>query len=628
MRSRNSVEFQEESLKKAVSKCQSVLDAALSLGLEINSLCGGKGRCGKCLIRIQGGSVSPPTDSERRLIGKRSIDGGYRLACQVFPRGSVSVSIPSSSRPQAAKILTWGLELPVRIRPRTSKLHARLTRPTLHDQASDLERVLAAARARVIDLDVLSSLPSRIREAGWNVTLTSHSGEIVDVEPGDTRNELYGLAVDLGTTTVVAYLVGMNDGHIKGVESALNGQAVHGEDVISRVGFVTAETRRLRIMQRLVVDTVNDLITKLCLRSAARAENIYEVVCAGNTIMTSLFLGLDPSSIASAPFAPPFRSEMRVKAKHLGLQINPSAYVYTVPVVSGYIGGDVVCDTLVSGAHRSSDLCLLVDVGTNGEVVVGSRGRLYSASCAAGPAFEGAEITFGMRAEKGAIERVMIDPQNYQVYYRTIGGEKARGLCGSGLVDAIAWMLLSGVIDTGGKFVRELETDRLKLASGQPSFVVCWARENSLEKDIVVTQKDVRSLQLAKAAMFAGCSILMKRRKISSSDIHRLYLAGAFGNYLDPVSASVIGLIPEVPLGRIKPIGNGSGFGARLYLLSERHRKEAAEIAVNSRHVELSAEPTFQKEFLDATYLPHRDPGLFPRAAKAIRRRSMRPTMS
>ena len=620
MKARNSVEFQEESLKKTVSSGQSVLDAALSLGLQINSLCGGKGRCGKCLVRIQRGSVSAPTDSERRLVDKRSIGAGYRLACQVFPRGNVSVSIPSSSRPQAAKILTWGLELPVAIHTRTSKVHARLRRPTLRDQASDLERVLAAARARAMDVEVLSSLPSKIREAGWNVTLTCHVEEIIDVEPGDTRSECCGLAVDLGTTTVVAYLVGMNDGHIRGVESALNGQVVHGEDVISRIGFVAGDNPRLRTMQGAVVDTVNKLIMNLCLKSGTKAENIYEVACAGNTTMTSLFLGVDPSNIASAPFAPPFRSEMRVKARHLGLRVNPSAYVYTVPVVSGYIGGDVVCDTLVSGAHRSSDLSLLIDVGTNGEVVLGSRQALYTASCAAGPAFEGAEITFGMRAEEGAIDRVMIDAENYHVYYRTIEGGKARGLCGSGLVDAVAWLLVSGVIDRGGKMVTGLETDRLKLTSGQPSFVISWARENSLGEDIVITQRDVRNLQLAKAAMFAGCSILMKRLKVSPRAIRRVYLAGAFGNYVDPVSASVIGLIPEVPLRRIKPIGNGSGFGARLYLLSERHRREAAEVAMNSRHVELSAEPTFPKELLDATYLPHRDLGLFPRAARAIKR--------
>lgn len=610
MERRHAVIFQPEGLRTEVSRGESVLIAAQRCGIPIDAMCGGRGKCGKCLIRMGHGKATDHTPLEIALLLKAEMEKGLRLACQTYPVTDLVVNVPLAPRPISSKILTWGLELPVRLDPRL-RIHAKkLMKPTLNDQLSDYARLLNAFEYRSIDLHLLRRLPSLLRSYDWNVAATSYLDEVVDVRGAD-QDRLYGAAVDVGTTTIVVYLIDLASGKVVAVESDYNAQIPYGEDVISRITYISRESDGLELLQKLVVEILNRLITRVAQQAKIDKELIYEVVCAGNTIMMSILLGIDPSHIATSPYIPPTTSGLAVKAREIRVEASPCGYLRTVPSISGYVGADVVSDVLVSGMHRRKDLSMLIDIGTNGEVVLGNRDAMLSASCAAGPALEGAEIAFGMRGMAGAIERVIINAESYEVFYRTIGNEKPRGVCGSGLVDVMASLRIAGIVDQTGRM-------RVEGQGSRPEFVVARAVETDIGKDITITQKDIRNLQLAKAAIFTGCSLLMRRMNIEASDLKNIFIAGAFGNYIDPVSAIVIGMFPDLPIVRIKSIGNGAGFGARLVLLSKRKNAEADDIARKIRYVELSAEGDFQREFLKALNIPHADGSLFPTAMRII----------
>jgi len=612
MERRHAIRFQPEGLRAEVLSGESVLVASQRCGIDLDSLCGGRGKCGKCLIRIGQGKATAPTPSEIAILPRSEMERGLRLACQTYPVTDLVVDVLTAPRPVSSKILTWGLELPVRLAPRLRMGSASLTRPTLGDQLSDEARLRKAIKCRSIDLNLLKRLPGLLRGHGWKVSAITYHDEVVDVR-GSDGGGLYGAAVDVGTTTIVVYLLDLISGKVVAVESDYNAQIPYGEDVISRITYASREGDGLALLQKAVIGTVNKLIARAAERAKIDRDLIYEVVCAGNTIMMSFLLGIDPSNIATSPYVPPVTGGLAAKAVGLGVEVNPGGYLRTLPSISGYVGADIVSDILVSGMHRHEGLSMLIDIGTNGEVVLGRRNEMLSASCAAGPALEGAEISHGMRGMAGAIEKVAINAESHDVFYTTIGGGRPRGICGSGLVDALASLRVAGIVDRAGRM-------RVPGDGGDatPEFVIARAGDTEIGKDITITQKDVRNLQLAKAAIFTGCSLLMKRMKVRVGELKDIFIAGAFGNYIDPVSAIVIGMFPDVPLAKIKSIGNGAGFGARLALLSKSKGAEADEIARRVHYVELSAEGDFQREFLKALDLPHADGKLFPTATRII----------
>lgn len=587
-----------------------ILKAAESLGVSLESLCGGEGWCGKCKVVVEEGyeRLSPLTDEEKRLLTDKEISSKYRLACRARLKGDVVVSIPEVSL--AVQVVRKPLlELPVKLEPALKKYYVELPPPSLEDPTGDLERLLKTLKEAFgleglkVDFQVLNSLPKTLREGGWKVTVTVWKGsEIVKVEPGRKEN-LYGVAIDIGTTTMVGYLLDLSTGKLLAYHSLMNPQVVFGEDVMSRITYVLSNKDGLERLHGKVLAGINSILENLARQAGISLNDIYEVVLVGNTCMHHLLLKLDPSYLGVSPFLPVLHQPVDVKARELGVKILPSGNLHVLPIEAGFVGADNVGVLIATEPWKSKEVQLIVDVGTNGEIVLGNERKLYSASCATGPAFEGAHIKYGMRAAPGAIERVKINPESFEVEYETIGGEKPRGICGSGIIQAAGEMVKAGILLRSGAFNRKLETRRLRKGEEGLEFVLAWKEETALDEDIVITQKDVRAIQLAKAAMYAGAKILMKHFGVSR--VERVLLAGAFGAYIDREAALIIGMFPDCPLEKISSIGNAAGEGARLALLNLSKRREAEWIARKIHYVEIAVDPSFQDEFVAAMFFPH-----------------------
>lgn len=605
------VTVQPEGVRITVPQKSDLLIALRNAGVNVESVCGGRGVCKKCIVEIVSGSLTEPSSAETGI----DVLQDMRLACQAKVLGDAVVKVPQASRQAKGKILEEGFVAGFDFYPVVKPINVKLVAPSLEDQRSDMERLLEAVEARFIDSLLLKRLPSRLRELGWKLEAIIREDEVLDVRP--RGKDFYGVAVDVGTTTIVVYLVSLKTGRIISVKSDYNGQITHGDDVISRITYAVKGYDNLKILQHKVVETVNRLVREVLDDAGCLSSDVYEAVFSGNTVMLSLLYGAEVSAIASAPYAPPFRSSLCFKAREIGLEANSSAVACTLPVVSGYVGGDVVADIMVSGMHKRDEDSLLIDLGTNGEVVLKSGELMLAASTAAGPAIEGAGLSSGMRGMEGAIESVSIDVETYDVYFKTIGGKDPRGICGSGVVDSIAWMLISGVLDQRGKIV-DLGIPRIVKLNEDRAFTLAV---NSGGRRICITQSDVRSFQLAKAAVFSACSLLLKKTGLSPDDLSKVYVAGAFGNYVDPRSAMMVGMIPELPLEKIVQIGNGSGHGAVMSLLSKKARGEAELIARRIRVVDLNTVREFQSEFIDSTLFPHKRKERFPRVMDALSRR-------
>jgi len=599
----------------AVNEDQDLLTVMRSSGLRVEGICNGRGTCGKCAIRVISGRLSEPTEKEKDwqlLLGKE-----MRLACQTRVLSDSVIFLPETSRTSVAKILVSGKVAQVSVSPRTVARTVRLGAPTLADQTSDVERLLKQAGLDSYDPALLRELPGVLRRSDWRVRVVARDGRLVDVLPEKSGRRVLGVAADIGTTTVVAYLYDLSASELLAVKADYNEQIKHGEDIVTRMSYALEKETGPSELQQAIVETLNGLMSSAAAEVGASELDIYEVAVAGNTVMTCLLLGADPTAIARAPYAAPFSGPVEVKAGDIGLSVNRSGIVRSLPVISGYVGGDVVGDILVSGMHRSDSLSVLVDLGTNGEVVIGSAKGMVTASCAAGPALEGYGITRGMRAMDGAIESVAIDPSNGKFFFSTIGGIKARGICGSGLVDAVVAMLISGALEPSGKLVSGF-SDRIIRSGDELAFVIAEGGESADGKPLVLTQGDVRRFQLAKAAIYAATSVLMSEVGVTADKIERLYVAGAFANYISPANAMLVGLLPEVPIERVTQIGNGSGMGACALLRNKEAWKEALTIARSARAVELNLVPHFQKEYVDATFLPHKRVDLFPKSRAAV----------
>jgi uncharacterized 2Fe-2S/4Fe-4S cluster protein (DUF4445 family) len=604
----------------------SLLEAAHGAGVAIRSECGGKGECGKCRVIVRDkGAFTEITGDEEKHLSPGEIDLGYRLACRAILKKSAKVMIPEESRILTRKIQLSGLEIPLQPKPYVKKLRLKLAKPTLLDARPDLERLIDSVKNAhgfaelEIGYGTLKELPAILRQAEWDVTaVVLGDREIISVEEGDTSAEIFGLAVDIGTSKIVGCLVDLATGKTLSTSFVENPQIAHGEDVVSRIAFSANDADRLQTLQKLLVEGTNNVLSYTCTQVGVHPQEVYEVTVVGNTAMHHFFLGINPKYVAISPFAPALKRSINVKARELGINICPEGNVHVPPVIAGLVGGDAVADLLASCVHESEKLSLLLDIGTNTEIFLGNSEDILSCSCASGPAFEGRQIKHGMGAVTGAIEKVSITP-DYKVEYKTIDNGGPRGLCGSAMVDVLAELFKLGVINERARFNTNIRTSRLRRANDGLEFVLVWKEESKTGLDITITQKDIGAIQLAKAAIFAGCSILMDKKNVELDEIDGLLVAGSFGSYINPENAKLIGLVPDVPAKKIRFVGNTALSGAKMLLISEDARKTADELSRKVRYIELASEPEFYNEFADATFIPHKDTNRFPSAKKALR---------
>ena len=574
--------------------------AANWIGLPIDSTCGGRGTCGKCKVQVFEGrfDVNP---ADHRLLRAAEIEDGWRLSCQAQIQEDTRCLVPQLMRmPKAA---TMGVGRLVLLDPNVRKVHLVLEGPDLDDQRSDLERVhdgLAVDGYQVrADLEVLQSLPLTLRQSDFEVTAVVAGDELLAVEPGDSTEQAFGIAFDVGTTTIVGTLMSLVSGRAVGVGSKLNAQASHGADVISRISHAMAGPEQLEELRSQVLGNLNDIINELCQVNQISSERIYEAVVVGNATMLHLLLGINPQALSVTPFSPVFRQALDLPARSVGLQIHPNGRLQTLPCLGAYVGADIVAGTLACGLAQEERLRLFVDVGTNGEIVLGSSGRVLATAAPAGPAFEGSQIRCGMRATDGAIEGVVLGDT---VELQVIGTDSPRGICGSGLVDIVAQLRLVGLLDRSGRLKKPDEAVGHRLAARL--IEVEGSRAFSLADGVYLTQRDIRELQFAKGSIATGTEILMRILGITAADLDQVLLGGSFGTYLNPQSARIIGLVPPLALSRIASVGNTAGEGAKMALLSFRERQVAGDLPSRVEYVELSGRTDFNDAFIEQLAFP------------------------
>ncbi len=605
--------FEPQGRAVQVEKGIRLFEAAARAGLTVDMPCGGLGNCGKCRARLAG-VVPEPSDAERRVFSAEELQDGWRLSCQTSLHEKATVYLPETSlfggrvQIQVDADVAGAGELA----PLVRKMYVELPPPTLQDEAADmvrLERVIGPFDA---GLDVLRTAPRRMREAGFRGTIVMADHRLVDFEPGDTTDACYGAAFDIGTTTLVGALLHLGSGEERAISSSINPQVVYGDDVLSRITMTMQKEGGLDSLQSVVRTTVNDMLTELCRAAGVSLDVVYEITFSGNTTMEHLLCGISPAQLGQAPFAPVFGRAITWPARTLGINIHPRGLAYVFPVIGGFVGGDTVAGMLSTGIADDPAPSIMVDIGTNGEIVIAREGKVWAASTAAGPAFEGARISCGMRATRGAIEKVTITDD---VHCGVIDGGPPLGLCGSGLIDLVAELLRHGVVAPDGRL---LPPDRLPQdlpealrrrvtlnEEGEARFVLAADERRRKPAEVALTQRDVRELQLAGGAIRAGIAILLKYAGITMDEVMQVLIAGGFGSFIRRSNAQRIGLLPpELPHQRIRYVGNASLSGARWALLSTAARRRAEELARQTRHVELSTDPDFALEFATAMRFP------------------------
>jgi len=628
-------------------------EAARASGVEIVQPCGGQGRCGRCAVHITNGEVR--RRSTLRLSAE-DVAAGYALACQSVVEGDVSVTVPPQEKIErrlTTDRVVAEVEVPIgydaRAMQTIQRVSLALTPPSLEDQTDDWSRLVTALRqqAGVEEVDVSLALLRRLggilRDANWDVTaiLDTHYAPrttLLDLRPGEPP--LFGLAIDIGTTTVSCWLIDVISGQVLAQAAEYNGQIARGEDVISRIIYASQNGRGAE-MQTLVIETVNSLLAAACEKAKVDPQDIFKATIAGNSTMMHLLLDIPASSIRLAPFVTAINHVPPLRAIDLGLKINPEAAIDCLPGVASYVGADVTAGVLSSGMGDGEQLTLFMDVGTNGEIVLGNRDWLVTCACSAGPAFEGAGVVNGMRATRGAIEEVWINGDTLEPTYRVIGNAKPRGICGSGLIALLSEMFLAGVLDKGGNLNSSLmleeddlhfvtqrpaaaggavrgRTRRVRPGEHGPEYVVAWANETWHGQDIVITHVDADNLLRAKAAIYAGYTVLAERVGVPLESVERFLIGGSFGKYLNVEKAVQIGLLPDMPWGQFQFLGNTSVKGAYLALLNRSERERITQIAARMTYIELSADNTFYDAFTSALFLPHTDLARFPTVAEAL----------
>jgi uncharacterized 2Fe-2S/4Fe-4S cluster protein (DUF4445 family) len=620
----------------SVSTGTLLVDAARLAGIDVLQPCGGQGRCGRCALKIESGQVR--RRSVLRL-SKADLDAGYALACQTVVEGDVSVVVPPKE--QIERRLTTDhvapeVGVPEGYDPERAQTIQRvavlLSPPSMEDQTDDWGRLCTALRREtgierlLASLDQIRSLGPILRASDWHVALTvdrgpelNTSARLVRICPASDVEDtsLWGLAIDVGTTTITVWLVDLASGVVKAQVTEYNKQIERGEDVISRIIYAS-KNQGGEELQELVLETINELVRIACLRARIRPEEIVKATVSGNSTMMHLLLGIPSQSIRLEPFITAINHPPLLRAREIGINMNPEGTVDPLPGVASYVGADITAGVLASGLRSSDDITLFIDVGTNGEMVLGSSEWLVTCACSAGPAFEGAGVVHGMRAYEGAIEEVWIDGDTYEPSYRVIGNVEARGICGSGLISLVAEMFLTGILDKGGNINQNLDTPRVREGEHGAEYVVAWAEESAGGKDIAVTRVDIDNLLRAKAAIYAGFNILADGVGVSLDTASQVLIGGSFGKYINVEKAIDIGLLPDMPWERFEFLGNTSVKGAYLALLDREARAAIAEIGSAMTYIELSADNSFYEAFTSALFLPHTDLSRFPSVAAAM----------
>lgn len=653
--------FQPSGRRGEVEKGITIIEASRQIGVDIETLCGEKKVCGKCKVRIEEGSfqkygitsslsnVSAWQEEEGKFVTAGQKEEGYRLGCCAKIQGDVLVFVPEESRAGKQVVSKAARDIPIKWNPAIRLYSVSLTPPTFEDPLGDFERMAQGLENEhglkdlAIDLLTLRKLPGIIRQGKWQITAAVWMGkEIIRLWPGVVE-DCYGLAIDIGTTTVAAYLCNLRTKEVVDTVSMMNPQCKYGEDVMSRITYHMQTPGGLERMTADIIEGLNDLVKRACegthppkkktsdaggetvMEEAPEEgktylrltpEDILDMTIGGNTAMHHIFLGLDPQHVGLAPFPPVVHKSLDIRARDLGININNSSYIFVMPNEAGFVGADNVCVLVAERPQKGDEMQLIIDIGTNGELVLGNKDGMISSSCATGPALEGAQIAYGMRAAPGAIERISIDPKTHEVDYKVIGREawrsfskpeemKTKGICGSGILDVLAELYRSGVVLKSGRFATEQQSDRFRQNpdNKQKEFVIAWADETSIGKDVVITQKDIRQIQLAKGALYTGCKLMMRRMGVDKLDT--IKIAGAFGTHVDTEKALIMGLFPDCDLEMVRSVGNAAGDGARVVLLNRDMRAEADWISRNVEYIELTVEKDFEQQFMESMQIPH-----------------------
>lgn len=592
-------------------KGENLLDILRRANIYIESYCGGAGTCGKCKVRVlNGDSLSEVTEEERRLLGNDELRSGQRLSCKAKVFSDMALYVPYEFVNHYPYTKKEKFNIKSNLIPAVKSFRLKLSPPTIDDPKSDMERIceslssLYGVRVSRVDPICLVDAPVVIRKYNWDVEICVWmEEEIIAVRPPFGKG-LYGLAIDIGTTQLGMYIVDLKCGEIVSSGSILNPQVRFGEDLITRLNYIVKKGKKgLFEMNRVLVEGLNGLIDRLVKEANISRSEIMDVVAVGNTLMHHVFFKINPQSLAISPFVPHICFPFNIKARELDLQVADTAYVHSVPLKAGFVGSDTISSITAVLPDLKDKPKLIIDIGTNGEIVYGTEERLLCASCATGPAFEGGNISHGMRARLGAIEKVKIERDTLNVTYGVIGGCKPEGICGSGIIDAVSQLFQAGLLDRSGRFIEERPCERLRKKGEFLEFVIAWGYETKDGKDITITQKDIRNVQLAKAALYAGAKILIER--FGGGKPEKVFLAGSFGTHIDLLNAYLLGMFPIVGLDDIIPKGNLAGFGALVALLDRSMRDEAEKFAKKVKYVELSASSDFRREFFDALYIPH-----------------------
>jgi uncharacterized 2Fe-2S/4Fe-4S cluster protein (DUF4445 family) len=687
MTKKHTIILQPSGRRGQVEEGKSVREAARELGVEIESICAENATCGKCIVVVEEGRferyninsnrahLSPVGESERAYFARRPNllksknweVGQVRLSCQAKVMGEALIHVPEESRGNKQIVRKSARQREIEIKPSIRKYLVKMTPPNLERPIADWERLAKGLETSMglvrrgeenlprwsdlkIDYACLRTLPKTLRDANWDVTVSVwQDREVIHVQPGYVEDS-YGAAVDIGSTTIALYLCDLRTGEVLAAESEMNPQIVYGEDIMSRIQYTIEHEDGLAKLHKAVIDTLNKLLKQAVKTANLKApetagldtdkkgarparlaqialNDILEMVLVGNSTMHHLVLNLPPKNLGLAPFVPAIHHSLDVKARELGLNINPSANIHVLPTIASFIGADTSGVILAEEPHKQDENWLIIDVGTNAELVLGNRRRLVCTSTPTGPALEGAHVEYGMRAAPGAIERVVIDEKTLEPRYKVVGEEewntgKVKGICGSAIIDAVAEIFRVGIVDSRGRFNRRGDSKRIREGANGWEYVIARAEETSIGRDIPITQQDVRQIQLAKAALFVAARTLLKRSGLQSPD--KIILAGGFGSYIDKEKAMLIGLIPDCPLENVYAVGNAAGDGARIALLNIEKRREIETVTRRVERFELPTDPEFQNQYMLATSLPHMSEP-FPHIAHLIPNRKADP---
>ncbi len=624
--------FQPSGRRGKVAAGKTLLTASHELGVDIEAPCGAHKVCGKCKVKIETGffekfgidsqmeHLSPLAEEEKKILKEEELAANYRLACVAEIKGDILVFVPEESRKADQVVLDTGKERIFSLNPAVKNYYVEMPPATLADHRSDLNRLQDALREKfglenpAIDYFVLRELPNVMREKDWKVTVSIlHDREIIDIRPGFVQ-KWYGIGIDVGTTTVAAYLCDLQTGEMLIKDGMMNPQVRYGEDVLSRITYAMMNDDGRDKLNAAIIEGINTLAARMTEKVGLTPADVTEITLVFNTAMHHCLLNLEPKYMGRSPFAPAISAPFDVKARDLGINIGKAANIHILPVEAGFVGPDNVSVLIAEEPYKQDEeIRLIIDIGTNGEIDLGNRQKLLSTSCATGPALEGAQIKFGMRAAPGAIEKLRIDPATLECTYKVIGDDNwhgrgsqgnAKGICGSGIIDMVAEVFKAGIINKTGRFNMKLESDRIrKDETGKPEYVMVFAADSGIGKDITVTQGDIRAVQLAKSALYVGCKMLM--RHLGVDKIDRVTLAGAFGSFIDKESSLVIGLFPDCDLENVAAVGNAAGDGAQAALLDRGKRIEARDVAASVQFVETAMEPDFQERFAEAMAFPH-----------------------